>query len=71
MAQKAAKSSVDVLGPAAAPLARLRNRFRFRIMIRSRERADLRAVLIAVDRARASLPEAVRSSIDVDPVQLL
>ena len=67
----AAKSSVDVLGPAAAPLARLRNRFRFRIMIRSRERGDLRAVLGAVDRARAMLPHAVRSSIDVDPVQLL
>jgi len=71
VAQAAAKSSVDVLGPAAAPLARLRNRFRFRVMIRSRERADLRAVLVAVERARASLPQAVRSSIDVDPVQLL
>jgi hypothetical protein len=40
-------------------------------LFRSRERGDLRAVLGAVDRARAMLPHSVRSSIDVDPVQLL
>jgi primosomal protein N' (replication factor Y) len=62
---------VDVLGPAAAPLARLRNRFRFRVMLRSPDRAALRAVLVAVDRAQASLAREVRSAIDVDPVQLL
>ena len=29
---------VDVLGPAPAPIARVRNRFRFRVMLRSRRR---------------------------------
>jgi primosomal protein N' (replication factor Y) len=62
---------VDVLGPAPAPLARLRNRWRFRVMLRARDRSHLRAVLAAVDAARAELPRAARSSIDVDPVQLL
>jgi primosomal protein N' (replication factor Y) len=62
---------VDVLGPAPAPLARLRNRWRFRLMLRARERPALRAVIAAVDEARARLPREVRSSIDVDPVQLL
>ena len=73
IARKAAEggNSTEVLGPAPAPLARLRNRFRFRIMLRSADRAALRAVLIAVDRARLGLPRDVRCSIDVDPVQLL
>jgi len=63
--------AVDVHGPAPAPLARLRNRFRFRVVVRSADRARLRAALLAVERARADLPRTVRSSIDVDPVQLL
>jgi len=70
-ARTAGDPRVDVLGPAAAPLARLRNRWRFRVMLRAAERSALRAVLAAVDRARAALPHDVRSSIDVDPVQLL
>ncbi|MGO9713677.1 MAG: primosomal protein N' [Polyangiaceae bacterium] len=64
-------ASVDVLGPAPAPLARLRGRYRFRIMVRSADRAALRKVLLAVERARAALPRGVRSGIDVDPVQFL
>ena len=62
---------VLVQGPAPAPIARVRNRFRFRLMLRSAERPPLRAVLAAIDRARAELDREVRSSIDVDPVQLL
>ena len=62
---------VLVQGPAPAPIARLRNRWRFRVMLRSAERAPLRAVLVAIDAARASLDRGVRASIDVDPVQLL
>jgi len=62
---------VDVLGPAPAPLTRLRGRHRFRIMVRSADRAALRKVLLAVERARAALPRSVRSGIDIDPVQFL
>jgi primosomal protein N' len=40
-------------------------------MLRCAERSPLRAVLAAIDRARADLERDVRSSIDVDPVQLL
>jgi primosomal protein N' (replication factor Y) len=65
------KGVVTVLGPAPAPIARVRNRFRFRIMLRSVDRAPLRVVLAAVEEARASLPRGARASIDVDPVQLL
>ena len=63
--------AVTVQGPAPAPIARLRNRFRFRVMLRSAQRAPLRTVLSAVDQARAALDRAIRASIDVDPVQLL
>jgi primosomal protein N' (replication factor Y) len=62
---------VLVQGPAPAPIARVRNRWRFRVMLRAADRPRLREALAAVDAARASLPRGVRSSIDVDPVQLL
>jgi primosomal protein N' (replication factor Y) len=62
---------VLVQGPAPAPIARVRNRWRYRLMLRSAERPMLRSVLAAVERARETLPHGVRSAIDVDPVQLL
>jgi primosomal protein N' (replication factor Y) len=62
---------VDVVGPAPAPLARLRNRYRYHVMVRSTDRKALRAVLGQLDLARAALPRSVRCSIDVDPVALL
>jgi primosomal protein N' (replication factor Y) len=63
--------SVLVQGPAPAPITRMRNRWRFRVMVRATERSALRAVLAAVEDARAALPRGVRAAIDVDPVQLL
>jgi primosomal protein N' (replication factor Y) len=59
----------DVLGPAPAPLLRLRNRYRYRFLVRSRDRAALRAALLAV--ARAPADRQVRVAIDVDPVNML
>ncbi|HLK41442.1 MAG TPA: primosomal protein N' [Polyangiaceae bacterium] len=70
-ASAARGGQVDVLGPAAAPIARIRSRWRFRVMLRARERPPLRETLAAVDRARPNLARDVRASIDVDPVQLL
>jgi primosomal protein N' (replication factor Y) len=64
-------SRVDVVGPAPAPLSRLRNRFRYQLMIRSVDRKALRVVLGQLDLARAALSRSVRCSIDVDPMQLL
>ena len=62
---------VDVKDVSTAPLARLRNRFRFRVVVRSVDRAALRKVLLAIEHAREGLPRNVHSSIDVDPVQFL
>jgi primosomal protein N' (replication factor Y) len=63
--------SVLVQGPAPAPITRVRNRWRFRLMLRSAERAALRVVLGAIDEARTKLPREIRAAVDVDPVQLL
>jgi primosomal protein N' (replication factor Y) (superfamily II helicase) len=69
--EAARAGSVVVQGPAPAPIARVRNRFRFRVMLRATARPPLRVVLGAIEEARGALPRGVRSSIDVDPVQLL
>jgi primosomal protein N' (replication factor Y) len=62
---------VDVLGPAAAPIARLRGRFRFRVLLRARDRGPLRAVLTAIEAERHGLDRRVRAAVDVDPVSML
>jgi primosomal protein N' (replication factor Y) len=67
----AISGDVVVQGPAPSPIARVRNRWRFRVMLRAAARPPLRAVLAAVEDARGSLARGVRASIDVDPVQLL
>jgi primosomal protein N' (replication factor Y) len=70
-ARSIAERGVLVLGPAPAPLARLRNKWRFRVMMRSDDRAALRRAAIAVSRRAAQEPKSVRIVLDVDPIQLL
>ncbi len=67
----ASAARVEVLGPAPAPLARLKNRHRFRLMLRSSDRAALRVATLAVVRAFGEVPREVRAQVDVDPVQML
>ncbi|MBS2020072.1 MAG: primosomal protein N' [Deltaproteobacteria bacterium] len=60
-----------VLGPTPAPIARVRNRYRFRVMLRSTSRERLREGTLAIHAAASRLPRSVRVAIDVDPVGLL
>ena len=69
VARRAAPAGVRILGPCAAPLARLRNRYRFHFMVQSKSRSLLRTVLLAV--ARAPRDRHARSAIDVDPMTML
>ena len=63
---------VEVLGPAAAPIARLRGRWRFRVLLRAAERRPLRAALVEVASARDEITDrAIRVALDVDPVGML
>ena len=61
---------VRVLGPAPAPIARLRDRFRWHVQVHGPEGVALRDL---VARATASLktPDDVAWIIDVDPVEML
>ena len=62
---------VEVLGPAVAPIARLRGRYRFRILLRSPHRVELRSVALGIlSRIEQGLGPA-RATVDVDPVAML
>lgn len=72
IARRAAKgSAVRVTGPAPAPIARIRGRYRFRVFMRSPELRPLRVAVQAVARASTDVPSSVRVAIDVDPVGML
>jgi primosomal protein N' (replication factor Y) (superfamily II helicase) len=62
---------VAILGPAPSPIARLRGKFRFQVLLKARERKALRRVLSMLFSARHEAPRALRVVIDVDPVSML
>ncbi len=62
---------VSVRGPAPAPIARLRGRYRFRLMLRS---PDLRSLRAITSKIAARIDEGLapaRASVDIDPVSML
>lgn len=61
--------AVEVVGPSAAPIARVRNRYRFRFLLKSADRRALRQTLLAV--LRAPLDRRVHRIVDVDPMSML
>ena len=62
---------LSVLGPSVAPLAKLRNYHRHRVLLKSSERPVLRRALAILQSRCELLPNKVRVSFDIDPVQLL
>ena len=62
--------TIEVLGPAPAPIERLRNRYRWQILLRAKQSGPL---LELARRARELLPRgrSVRLHIDVDPHSML
>ena len=65
------RAKIQVLGPAEAPLAVIRGRYRFRLLVKAAREADLQAYL------RLWLTEApkpkgdVRLNVDIDPYSFL
>ena len=59
-----------VKGPAAAPLARTKTEYRFQIMLLTRQMSRL-SLLLAEMSAALTLPEEVKLTVDVDPVDLM
>ncbi len=66
----AAMPVVRVLGPAPAPIARLRDRFRWHVQVHGPDGPALRD-LVARATATLKTPDAVAWIIDVDPVEML
>jgi primosomal protein N' (replication factor Y) len=64
------REHIEVLGPAAAPIAKLRNRYRWQLLLRSKQSSTL---LEFARQARGLLPttRGVRLHIDVDPYSML
>ncbi|MGH7857696.1 MAG: replication restart helicase PriA [Candidatus Binatia bacterium] len=66
------RQQAKILGPAPAPLERLRGRFRWQLLLKAREPRQLRALVHpAVDAARRAARSTVRIAIDVDPYGML
>ena len=66
-----ASDKVMVLGPSEAPIAIVRNRFRYRILIKAAKEIDLSAYMRAW---RDNLPKTtgdLRMAIDIDPYNFL
>jgi primosomal protein N' (replication factor Y) len=61
---------VEILGPAPAPLAKIRGRHRWQLLLKAAGRADLHR-LLARFRAEVRPPATVRLAIDIDPVDML
>jgi primosomal protein N' (replication factor Y) (superfamily II helicase) len=68
--KREAKSRTEILGPAPAPLNKVRGRFRWQILLKNANRTDLHR-LVALLRQRSALPAVVRLAIDIDPVDML
>ena len=61
-----------ILGPAQAPLERLKGQYRFQILIKATSRKELHEVLKSVmDDLRQKKSSLKNSSIDIDPLNLL
>ena len=72
VARKRVLDRVELLGPAEAPIARLRARFRYRFLLRSTDRRALRDVAASIAHAiDAGVAGSSRASVDVDPCSML
>ena len=60
----------EVYGPAPAPIARIRGKVRFRILVKAAKTAPLQAALVKW-RSQFKIPFGVRVSIDIDPFRFL
>ena len=69
-----ARSDVTVLGPAEAPIARLQDRYRWHLLVKSASSRALHQCVsagLAAARRHKSFPRLTRVSVDIDPVSFL
>ncbi len=61
---------MEILGPAPAPLAKVRGRYRRQILLKSASRADMKKVLTGFQ-ALWNPSRIIRTNVDIDPVDTL
>ena len=66
-----AGSGVRLLGPAPAPIARIKGRTRWQLLIKGPSHGALAPLAGALERVHEELPRSVRVVIDVDPGAML
>jgi len=66
-----ADPSVRLLGPAPAPIARIKGKTRWQLLMKGPTHAALAPLAAEVERVQADLPASIRVVIDVDPGGLL
>jgi primosomal protein N' (replication factor Y) len=71
MAKQAPSNGVEILGPAPAPLARLRGRYRFQLLAKGGDEARVGEVARALRQASLHLPEGIQASVDRNPINML
>ena len=70
--EKVSRSTLEVLGPAPAPLQRLCDRYRWQVLLKGGRTEELHRVCDAVvEMARACAGGDVRISVDVDPENMM
>jgi len=73
LAHDAKPDGLRLLGPAPAPIERIKRRYRWQVMVKSTELKELRNALAVMRTAIAPIAErtAVRLTIDIDPINML
>ena len=69
-AKKPAYKNVDIFGPAPAPIARIRGRYRIRFLIRTPKQVNIQQILRDWIEAQ-SVPSGILLQIDIDPYNFL
>ena len=66
-----AENDIALLGPAEAPIAVIRGRHRFRLLVRAPRTADLQGFVRAMLAAGPKQRGGIRVAIDIDPQSFL
>lgn len=67
LAGKLAPGAVEILGPSPCPVSRIKNRFRWQMLLRSRDVKSLRTLVKRLMAGMGKIAGQVRVSADVDP----
>jgi primosomal protein N' (replication factor Y) len=73
LGRKARPDSLRILGPAPAPIERIKRRYRWQVVLKAQELGEMRAALAAMrtETAAAAQAAGVHVIIDVDPINML